>query len=407
MTGVAARARDYPFASDAGIEVDPLFAELLEREPVSRIRLPYGGEGWLVVRHADVRLVMTDPRFSRALATGPGTPRLTEHPGSGQSILLKDPPEHTRLRRLVAGAFTERQVRRLHARVERLAGELADALAATGPPADLVTGLALPLSIGVICELLGVPAADQERFRGWATVALSRGGAAHPAHEVRAAMDALADYLVEQIELRRAPHAIDQPAGDLLAELVRARDDTGRLSELELVTIGATLLTAGYENVANTLANVVLRLVTGDGLWRRLGGGAWPLATAVEELLRHTMFGTGTNFARIATEDVTIAGVLVRAGDAVFTSLPAANRDPRAFEQPHRLDLGRDPNPHVSFGQGPHHCLGAQLARLELQTALGVLLRRMPGLALAVPAAELPWKRELIVRGVESLPVRW
>jgi nocardicin N-oxygenase len=404
MTDVGSRIRDYPFGSDEGLDVDPLFVELLEDEPVSRIRLPYGGEGWLVVRYADVRQVMSDPRFSRALAAGPEVPRLTQHPASASSILLMDSPEHTRMRRLVAGAFTARRSERLKPLIERLAERLVDAMLDSGAPAELVGEYTLPLAIGVICELLGVPAADQASFRGWATVALSRG--AYPPEQVREAMDNLSDYLVEQIDLRRR-----EPADDLLGALVRARDDEDRLSELELVTISATLLTAGYENTGNTMANLVLRLLSRDGLWRELAAQPSPppqrLATAIEELLRHAMFGTGTSFARIATEDVRIGGVTIRAGEAVFTSLPTANRDPRAFAEPQRLELGRDPNPHVTFGYGPHHCLGAQLARQELHTGLGVLLRRLPGLALAVPLAELPWKTGLIVRGVESLPVRW
>ncbi len=396
--------RDYPFGSDSRLAVHPLFDQLREQEPVSRIRLPYGGTGWLVTRYADVRLVLTDPRFSRAAAAAADVPRLVPEPASRASIVMMDPPEHTRLRGIVAKAFTARRVTELRPRLEQQADGLLTAIGSAGPPADLVADFALPLSIGVICELLGVPYEDRDKFRTWSTVALS--STAYPPDEIRDAVGELGGYLSELIWRRRAEADAGVISADLFGELVRARDDA-RLTEQELVTTGATLLAAGYENTANTIANFTVELLALPARWERLRAEPERVPAAVEEMLRFTMFGLGANFARIATEPVELGGVRIGAGEAVFTSLPAANRDPAVFDRAGELDLTRPDNPHLAFGHGIHHCLGAQLARLELQVALSALLRRLPGLRLAVAEAEIPWKAGLLVRGPESLPVTW
>ncbi|MEN3358385.1 MAG: hypothetical protein V7637_2367 [Mycobacteriales bacterium] len=397
-------ARDYPFGSDARLAVPPLFDHLREREPVSRIRLPYGGTGWLVTRYADVRRVLTDPRFSRAAAAGTDVPRLVPEPASRASIVMMDPPAHTRLRALVAKAFTVRRVTGLRPLAEQHADRLLAAVTAAGPPADLVTDFALPLSIGVICELLGVPYEDRGRFQAWSTVALS--STAYPAEQVRGAVSELGWYLGELIGRRRDEAAAGVAATDLFGELVRARDDDA-LTEQELVTTGATLLAAGYENTANTIANFTVVLLAEPERWHRLRAEPALVPAAVEEMLRFTMFGLGANFARIATEPTDLGGVRIDAGDAVFTSLPAANRDPAVFDRAGELDLTRPDNPHLAFGHGIHHCLGAPLARIELQVALTALTHELPGLRLAVPEAELPWKTGLLVRGPQALPVTW
>jgi nocardicin N-oxygenase len=348
--------------------------------------------------------VLTDPRFSRAAAAAADVPRLVPEPASRASIVMMDPPEHTRLRGIVAKAFTARRVTELRPRLEQQADELLAAIGLAGPPADLVADFALPLSIGVICELLGVPYEDRDKFRTWSTVALS--STAHPPDEIRAAVGELGGYLSELIWRRRAEADAGVISTDLFGELVRARDDD-RLTEQELVTTGATLLAAGYENTANTIANFTMELLALPARWERLRAEPERVPAAVEEMLRFTMFGLGANFARIATEPVELGGVRIGAGEAVFTSLPAANRDPAVFDRAGELDLTRPDNPHLAFGHGIHHCLGAQLARLELQVALTALLRRLPGLRLAVAEAEIPWKTGLLVRGPESLPVTW
>jgi cytochrome P450 len=393
-------ARTFPFADAVGLEIDPLFAALRESDPVSRIRLPYGGDGWLLTRYEDNRLLLTDRRFSRAATKGANVPRLTVAPAGGSSLAIMDPPEHSRLRTLVSSAFTARRVKELRPHILQITDELLDELAKQEPPADLVAEFALPLPIRVICELLGVPYADRHRFIGLARVLLS--STAYTGEQVRDAVDELSDYLCELIDEHRA-----RPTDDLLGALVSARDADDRLDEQELVTMCGTLLSAGYENTANSIGNLTYLLLTNPDHFRAVQERPDLIPAAVEEMLRYAMSGLGVSHPRIATEDLEIFGVPIRAGDAVFASLPAANHDPGVFAEPDALDFQREYNPHLAFGGGPHVCLGAQLARAELQVALTSLISRFPALSLAVPAAEIPWKIGLTVRGPESLPVRW
>jgi cytochrome P450 len=464
--------------------MDPIFAELRETEPVSRIRLPYGGEAWLLTRHDDNRLLLTDRRFSRAAAVGENVPRLTVEPPGGSALAIMDPPEHTRLRKLVGLAFTSRRIELLRPRVQKLADELLTAMQQAGPPVDLVAAFALPLPITVIGELFGVPDSKRYWFSSLASRLLS--STAYTRAEVGEAVEQLSDYLAALIAERRtaptddlptkcpptppdAPHAErppspdlppenrcpaalsddlpaespPSPTDDLLAEcpaassndllggrratppddllgegraappddllgaLVRARDDDDRLSEHELVTLCGTLLGAGYENTANTIASFTYLLMAEPALFARLHANPDLVPNAVEELLRYAMAGLGVSHPRIATEDVEISGVLIRRGEAVFASLPAANHDPDVFADPDRIDIDRNTTAHLAFGHGVHHCLGAQLARMELQVALTALIQRFPTLRLAAPNDPVDWKLGLTVRGPRSLPVAW
>jgi cytochrome P450 len=392
--------RPYPFSPPDRLVLDPFLNDLREREPVSRIRLPYGGESWLVTRYRDVQTVLSDHRFSRAAATGPDVPRMTPEPGGAASILMTDPPEHTRLRRLVARAFSSRQVQRMRPRVAALADELLTAMADGGPPGDLVEEFALPLPVAVICELLGVPYTDRTRFRGWVQAVMST--TAYTPEQVREALDEFSDYVAELVEQRRAT-----PTDDLLGALVRTRDEDQLLSEEELLTFIGVLLVGGHENTANQIANFSYTLLTRPELLVRLRERPDLLPQAVEELLRYLVIGAGVTFARICTEDVELSGVRMKRGDAVMVSLATANRDPVVFPDPDGVDLTRAHNPHLVFGSGIHHCLGAALARMELQVAIGALIMRFPALRLAVPADAVPWKTGLIVRGPAALPVAW
>ncbi|MBO3741357.1 cytochrome P450 [Actinoplanes flavus] len=396
-----AEVRDYPFGEPAGIEVDPLFAKLRREEPVSRIRLPYGGEGWLVTRHEDTKLVLADPRFSRARTVDrDDVPRTTPEPARGGFLLNMDPPEHNRLRRLVALAFTSRRVERLRPRVQEIVGERLAEIERHGPPTDLVRSLALQVPIVVICEMLGVPARDQERFQDFSDAVLST--TAYTPEEILAVRTALQTYLADMVRRRR-----EQPTDDLLGALVAARDDEDRLSEEELINLGIGLLIAGHGTTANQISNFTYVLLTRPGSWDLLRERPDLVPGAVEELLRYVEFGTGGSFAKVATEDVLVGGVLIPAGDAVFVNAQAANRDETVFDSPDEVDLLRQPNPHLAFGHGLHHCLGAQLARLILQVTIGSLVRHFPSLRLAVPAEDVPWKTGLLVRGPKALPVSW
>jgi len=397
---VSAGVRSYPFHPPERLVLDPFLAELREREPVSRISLPFGGEAWLVTRYEDARVVLSDARFGRAAATGPDVARMTPEPGGAASILFADPPEHSRLRRLVAQAFTGRSTERMRSYIARAAGDLLDAMEQREPPVDLIEHFAVPLPVKVICELLGVPHEDRHRFRTWVEPVMS--STAHSAEEIRDALDQFADYLVDLIDERRA-----RPCDDLLGTLIHAHDEEGRLTEQELVTFVGVLLVAGQENTANQIANFTYTLLTEPGLVDLLRGRPDIIASAVEELLRFVVIGTGVTFARIALTDVKLGGTVIAAGDAVMISLATANRDPRVFGEPETLDLTRDPNPHLVFGPGTHHCLGASLARVELQEAIGALVHRYPALRLACADEEVQWKSGLMVRGPVSLPVTW
>ncbi|BCK59324.1 cytochrome P450 [Nocardia wallacei] len=398
---VPTEVRRYPFGEPVRLDMNPLMTKLQREEPVARIRLPYGGEGWLVTRYEDARLVLADRRFSRAAAADrEDVPRTTPVPARSDSLLSMDPPEHTRLRKLVAKAFTGRRVEQLRPRTREIVTERLAALERSGAPADLVQHFALPLPVTVICEMLGVPPRDQHRFRDFSDMMLST--TAYTREQITAGRIGFEEYLAELIGQRRA-----HPTDDLLGALVAARDNDDRLSEKELVNLGITLLIAGHETTANQIANFVYLLLTERRYWELLQVRPDLLPGAVEELLRFVQLGAGGSSPRIATEDVRLGGVTVRAGEAVFVNTPTANRDETVFDHADELDLTRAHNPHVAFGYGPHHCLGAQLARLELQLAIGALLQHFPTLRLAVPSDEVAWKSGLLVRGPRSLPVTW
>ena len=363
--------------------------------------MPYGGDAWLATRYEDVRTVLADPRFSRAAAVGTAAPRITPVDQQGGSLLGMDPPEHTRLRRLVAKAFTSRRVSDLRPRVQALVDDLLDQMIAAGPPADLTAALAWPLPITVICEMLGVPVDDRDTFRTWTDqlVALS----ADDPQVILSARESLDSYLAGLMAQRRA-----QPTDDLFGALVAARDQGDKLSEEELVAFGVTLLVAGHETTANQIGNFVYLLLSQRERWDRLVAEPELVPSAVEELLRFTpLEATVGFFARIATEDIELGGRTVRAGEAVIVQLASANRDATVFARPDEIDFTRTENPHMAFGHGVHHCVGAPLARLELQVALGTLVRRLPGLRLAVPADEVVFRTNRVMRAVDELPVRW
>ncbi|MFE9327686.1 cytochrome P450 [Nocardia sp. NPDC052278] len=393
--------RSFPFGTPVRLDMDPLYARLRREEPISRVRLPYGGEGWLVTRYEDVKQVLADPRFSRAAAVErEDIPRTTPEPARRNSLLTMDPPEHTRLRKLVVKAFTGRRVQALRPRAQQIVDERLDEIERSGPPADLVQLLALPLPVTVICEMLGVPPQDQHRFRNFSDTVLST--TAYTREQISTARAGLEAYLTELVAQRR-----EQPTDDLLGALVAARDDEDRLSEAELVNLGIGLLIAGHETTANQIANFTYVLLTEREHWELLCGRPELVPSAVEELLRYVQLGAGGSFPRIATEDLELGGVGIRSGESVFVNTQAANRDETVFDDPEGLDLTRERNPHMAFGHGAHHCLGAQLARVELQVALRSLLQRFPTLHLAVPVDEVPWKSGLLVRGPKALPVAW
>jgi cytochrome P450 len=384
---------EFPFAASTPWEPAPEFARLREEEPVVRVRLPSTDHAWLVTGYAA-------NRFSRAAACAPGAPRLQPVPPDPTSLIAMDPPEHSRIRRLVSRAFNARRLVALAPTIEKTAAGLIDALVAAGPPGELVNDLALPLPIGVICELLGVPFADRKRFQQLADAVLSL--TAHRKDEVLDARQELNTYFGRLIEDKSR-----EPKQDLLSELVTAQEKSDVLTVEELVALGRTLLTAGFHTTSNQITLAALFLLRHPEQLRRLADSPELVEPTVEELLRVNPLTVGGGLIRIATEDVEVDGVRIAAGDAVLPAVGSANRDAAFFARPDEFRPERTDNAHIAFGHGAHYCLGAQLARLELRAAVGELARRLPNLRLAVPLAGLPFNTGRLFRGVAELPVTW
>ncbi|MGB3440130.1 MAG: cytochrome P450 [Actinophytocola sp.] len=390
----------FPFSTTDPIEPPAEYAKLRRDEPVSRAVIPTGDQVWLVTRHEDVRRVLSDTRFSREAITAPGAPRLLPIAQGSKSIFVMDPPEHSRLRRLVSQAFAPRRIESLREEVADLTAALLAKMIEAGPPADLIGGLAEPLPITVICRMLGVPYEDVEQFRAWTDVMLSYARGSRD--EVLAARDALNGYLTGLIEDKRS-----HPTDDLLMVLINAADDGDRLDDEELLAFGYTLLGAGYHATTAGLAHAVVTLLRVPERLAELTENPGLIPTAVEELLRRSQAGGGLGALRIAVEDVTVGGVTITAGEAVLPLINAANRDAEVFADPDGVRIDRKPNPHLSFGHGIHHCLGAQLGRMELEIAVGTLLRDLPGLRLAVDESELEWSSGVAFSRPQTLPVLW
>jgi cytochrome P450 len=315
------------------------------------------------------------------------------------SINGMDPPGHTRLRKLVASAFTARRVEALRPRVASIVNELIDAMAGRPQPADLMAGFSLPLPAQVICEMLGVPAEDLGQFHAWSDIII--GDWQRDSDEIMTALAALYGYFGTLIEIKRA-----RPADDLMSALIAARDEDDRLSEHELTVMCCTLLIGGHETTANQINLSLLLLFDHPGEVTKLRADPGLIPAAVEELLRCTRLG-GLPPARVTTEDVQLGGITIPAGEQVMPMYSTANRDRSEFTDPDRFDVTRDAASHLAFGAGVHHCLGAQLARVELQEAFRGLIGRLPGLRLAVPASDLEFKPGMAIHSLRELPVLW
>ncbi|MFJ1646467.1 cytochrome P450 [Streptomyces sp. NPDC088258] len=388
--------RPFPFPHRDGLDPLPEFAELRRDEPVARIRLPSGDLAWLVTRHADVRRVLSDPRFSRARATRGDGPRINRTTTLPDSLLAADPPDHTRLRKLVAPALTGRRAEAMRRDIGTLTAELLAKLAPLPRPADLVTHFTRPLPLAVICDLLGTPRSDGDRLDGWCDAL--RSVTAMEDARVLSAVDEMTGYLGGLLRAKRA-----HPGDDMLSALIAARDDDDRLSEEELLSFCVVLLSGGYGTTANRLAGAVHLLLAEPARYERLCREPALIPGAVEELLRYAQSTVGGNL-RVATEEVALGDVIIREGEGVVAVTGSANHDERAFPHPGLLDLTREVHSHLSFGHGAHFCVGAQLARVQLQEALAGLTREFPSLYAAGPAA---WKRGLSSRAPRSLPVGW
>ncbi|MFH9419599.1 cytochrome P450 [Streptomyces sp. NPDC017529] len=396
MTTAGTTPLSYPFNEPGGLTLSDAYEEARNQPGLLRVQMTYGEPAWLATRYADARLVLGDRRFSRAEGLNRDEPRQSEG-RQDSGILSMDPPDHTRLRTLVAKAFTVHQVEKLRPWVRELTHGLIDELEAAGPPVDLVDRYALPIPVAVICRMLGVPEEDRPKFREWSDAALSTSSLT--AEEFEANREELRAYMAKLIAEHRA-----EPRDDIMTALIEARDVNDRLSELELTDLCVGILVAGHETTATQIPNFVLSLLDHPGELARLRADPALVKSAVEELLRFVPLGSGAGFPRYATEDIEVGGTLVRAGEPVLVAVGAANRDALRFDAPGTLNIARDGNQHLGFGHGVHHCLGAPLARLELQEALIALITRFPGLHVA---GDVVWKDQMLVRGPRVLPVGW
>ncbi|WP_101258656.1 cytochrome P450 family protein [Streptomyces barkulensis] len=399
------------FSHEFAADPYPAYAWLREHAPVHRTVLPSGVEAWLVTRYADARETLADPRLSKnpahhsEAAHGKGKVGI---PGERSANLMThllniDPPDHTRLRRLVSKAFTPRRVAAFEPRVRELADRLVDGFAERGS-ADLIHEFAFPLPIYAICDMLGVPAEDQDDFRDWAGMMLRHGGG--PRGGVGRAVKRMRAYLAELIHRKRG-----DLGDDLISGLIRASDHGEHLTEDEAAAMAFILLFAGFETTVNLIGNGTYALLRHPEQRRRLqdalaAGDTGLLRTAVEELLRYDGPVELATW-RFATEPLEVGGQRIGAGDPVLVVLAAADRDPARFADPDALDLTRGDNPHLGYGHGIHYCLGAPLARLEGRIALTALLGRLPGLRLAAEPADLRRRGGLIMRGLRELPVEF
>ncbi|MEV0823111.1 cytochrome P450 [Nonomuraea rubra] len=382
--------------------LDPVGELALARdgEGVVRVETPFGLPAYLVLRHEDVRAVLADPaRFSSALTPMPGAAALDagerERLRAGQLIGF-DPPEHTRLRRMLTAEFTVRRMRRLEPRIEEIVRTCLDDLERAGKPADLVAHFALPVPSLVICELLGVPYADRAEFQERSARMVD---ASLPPEEQATARREDRDYMAGLVARAQA-----DPGEDLLGMLVREHGDD--LTTDELIGIASLLLLAGHETTANMLALGTLALLRHPAQLALIREEPERIEPAVEELLRWLSIVQALP-PRTTTTDVELAGHTIPANSLVICSTPAANRDRAFIDSPETLDLTRGAAGHVAFGHGVHHCLGAPLARMELRLAFPALLRRFPGLALADPDERLGFRAFSIVYGLDALRVTW
>ncbi|MFB9467925.1 cytochrome P450 [Nonomuraea salmonea] len=395
---------NYPIPNDAALDPPAEWARLRGECPVAHVKLPSGDGARLITRYEDVKAVLADPRFTRRL-TAPDAARLSADGGgvfnSDVAQIIPDGGEgHQHWRRLVGRWFTAKRMAALRPAMAQIADDLIDDMVKRGAPADLKASLGFPLPVYVICDMLGVPAEDRDRFSYWSDTFLNL--TRYTKEEIDAAQAEFFQYMSDHVEARRA-----QPGEDLLSELLAAGGpEQGGLSDLQVLVTGMGLLVAGHETTANMIGKMVAMLLAERSRWERLLDEPALIRTTVEESLRMDA-NSGFGLPRYLPVESEVGGEVLPKGTTVICSMAAANRDESAFEHAGEMDLTRSPNPHLAFGSGAHSCLGQSLARTELQVVLEVLLRRLPSLELAVPVTELERVEGLAVGGLRTLPVRW
>lgn len=396
----------YPFRSEVPFEPPREWAEVREHGPVVSVTLPSGDQAGLVTRYEEARMLLSDTRFSRQVPRDAGTRIAATADGgvfnrqAAAGLEMFEGAGHNRWRRLMAKSFTIRRVEAMRPGIRRIAEDLVDKMIADGPPGDIVAALGNQLPVQVIGDLLGVPETDRHRFRRWSDTILTL--TRYTKEDADAARMEFGTYLAGLIEDKRR-----RPGDDLMSELVQVTDeDTDRLDLRELVITAMALLVAGHETTANMIGKMTAMLLADRRRFEQIVNDASIIPSAVDEVLRCDT-NPSIGVPRFISEDTDLGGHQIPAGATVIVSPAIANRDPRRFPDPARMDLRRSNNHHLSFGAGPHFCLGAPLARAELQVVIETLARKLPSLRLAVEPGQLRVKTGLIVVGLEAVPVAW
>ena len=391
----------FPFVPDS-VDNDPRLAELRAEDPVCQVRLPGGGVAWLATRYDDVRTVLSDHRFSREQAIKPEVPALVPGFDPPDTLLNMDPPRHTRIRALMTKAFAARRVERIRPLVVKTVNELLDELETAGPPGDLVEHYVARISMRVICELMGArPVRNVERAEILRPMLDALLNTSLTAAEVEKYLADTRTFIAELIDDKRA-----NPADDVLTDMITAHD-RGELTENELNTITIQVISAGYHPVASQLPLSVLVLLRRPDQWAQLREHPALLPNAIEETLRYTS-AVACAGMRVTVADVELGGVSIPAGEAVLPALGSANKDAAVFADADSLTFTETAKPaHLALGYGTHFCIGAALAKMELETAVGALVDRFPRLRLAIPESDLEWASNLAVRTIRKLPVTW
>jgi len=384
-----------PFPQPHPLQAGPELRALRAQGPIHRIRTPVGDQAWLVTGYAQVRTLMDDDRLGRSHRSPQTAPRSRASAlfGGPMGDFEAEPAGHRRMRELLQPHFSPRRLRSLASRVETLTEGLLDQLVADGPPADLHAKLALPLPLLVICELLGVPYRDRDSFRVWVDAAAF----ADDAEESGQGMAALVDYGIGLVADKRT-----RPGDDVISRLCEQDD----LADVEIAVLAMGLLFAGYETTVVQIWIQLVQLLTNPTLWRELREDPSRIPKATEELLRASLIG-GVGIPRYARDDINIAGITIEAGELVLLDPGSANHDPAFFDDPDAVDFDRRGTPHLSFGYGGRYCLGAPLARMELNAVISQVIPRLPDLRLAVDVEALGINSEALGSGLVALPVTW
>lgn len=401
MTEVTGDVIRYPIVTEHALEVDPVYLELQSRGPV-RVQLPYGEQCWVATGYEDVKAVHGDRRFGKEIGVEHDPPRLHPRPAIDPSMLaMMDPPRHTRIRKLTSATFAKPRVRAMADWVDRLVLELVDEMAVEAGGADFMN-FSWTLPNHVVTGILGIPEEDVPMFRRWIDTMTAAGSTLEQRIENR---DLLIDYIKGLIAARRS-----EPTDDVLSELVQARDDDDRLTEDELVMLSLSLFLGGFETTVAELGSMVFTLLSRRHLWEELVADRDLLPAAIDELFRWIpSFRYGFPNPRWAIEDVELSnGVVIPAGDAIIGERSLSGRDESVYPHASVIEFHReDPAPHLMLGWGPHHCVGAHLATLELHRSLAAILDRFPTMHLTVDPGEVEWSTQTLLRSPVSLPVAW